>query len=177
MRFNLPILSVAIFIAACAPPAPPPPTPITAPVAPVTSVVRHSADAPFDTVRDDLMNAIAAKGFVIDNTAFIAKMLERTGKDVGSSKSIFAEGRGESFSFCSATISRKTMEADAHNIAFCPYTIVLYSVAAEPGKVYVAYRRPLLNEGSEAAKAALKEVETLLDDIVRDALRLKDVAK
>ena len=35
--------------------------------------------------------------------------------------SAFTDGRGQAFSFCNATISRKTMEADAHNIAFCPY--------------------------------------------------------
>jgi hypothetical protein len=62
-------------------------------------------------------------------------------------------------------------------MAFCPYSLVVYSSVAEPKKVYVAYRRPVLAEGSDAAKASLKEVETLLDSIVRDALRLKDTAK
>ena len=164
MRYTLLILSAVALVAACTPPKPA--------AAPATSVVRYSADAEFDSVRDDLQNAIIAKGLVIDNTQFIAKMLERTGKDVGSTKPIFTEGRGQAFSFCSATLSRKTMEADAHNIAFCPYTLVIYSTVAEPKKVYVAYRRPVLSEGSDAAKAALKEVEALLDGIARDALRL-----
>jgi len=168
MRDTLLILFVAALVAACTPPKP---------AAPATSVVRYSAEAEFNDVRDELQNAILAKGLVVDNTQFIAKMLERTGKDVGSTKPIFTEGRGQAFSFCSATISRKTMEADAHNIAFCPYTLVVYSAVAEPKKVYVAYRRPVLNEGSEAAKAALKEVEALLDGIARDALRLKETAK
>jgi len=168
MRNTLLILSAVALVAACTPPKP---------AAPATSVVRYSADAQFDTVRDDLQNAILAKGLVIDNTQFIAKMLGRTGKDVGSTKAIFAEDRGQAFSFCSAAISRTTTEADAHNIAFCPYSLVVYSPAAEPKKVYVAYRRPVLNEGSEAAKAVLKEVETLLDGIARDALRLKETAK
>lgn len=168
MRYTLLILSAAVLVTACTPPKP---------AAPATSVVRYSAEAEFDTVRDDLQNAILAKGLVIDNTSFIAKMLERTGKDVGSSKPLFTEGRGQAFSFCSATISRKTMEADTHNIAFCPYALVVYNTVAEPKKVYVTYQRPVLNEGSEAAKTALKEVETLLDGIARDALRLKDTAK
>jgi len=168
MRNILLILSSIVLIAACTPPKP---------AAPATSVVRYSAEADFDNVRDDLQNAIIAKGLVIDNTAYIAKMLERTGKDVGSTKPVFTEGRGQAFSFCSATISRKTMEADAHNITFCPYSLVVYSTEAEPKKVYVAYRRPVLTEGSESAKASLKEVETLLDGIARDALRLKETAK
>jgi len=168
MRNTLLILSAAVLVTACTPPKP---------AAPATSVVRYSAEAEFDSVRDDLKNAILAKGLVIDNTQFIAKMLGRTGKDVGSTKPIFADDRGQAFSFCSATISRMTTEADAHNIAFCPYSLVVYSPATEPKKVYVAYRRPVLNEGSEAAKAVLKEVEALLDGIARDALRLKDTVK
>lgn len=168
MRYTLLILSAVVLVAACTPPKP---------AAPATSVVRYSADAEFDTVRDDLQNTILAKGLVIDNTAFVAKMLERTGQDVGSTKPVFDQSRGQAFSFCSAVISRKTVEADAHNLVFCPYALVVYSTAAEPKKVYVAYRRPVLNEGSEAAKAALKEVETLLDGIARDALRLKETAK
>jgi len=164
MRNVFLILSAAVFFAACTPPKP---------TAPATSVVRYSVEGEFDSVRDDLQNAIIAKGLVIDNTSFIAKMLERTGKDVGSTKPVFTENHGQAFSFCSATTSRKTMEADAHNISFCPYTLVVYSTVAEPGKVYVSFRRPVLNEGSEAAKAALKEVEALLDGIARDALRLK----
>ena len=128
-------------------------------------------------MRDELHDAILAKGLVIDNTQFIAKMLDRTGKDLGTTKKIFGDDQGQTFSFCSSVISRKTMEADAHNIAFCPYSLVVYSPAAEPKKVYVAYRRPVLNEGSEAAKTALKEIETLLDGIARDALHLKETAK
>jgi uncharacterized protein (DUF302 family) len=168
MRYTLLILSTVALIAACTPPKP---------ATPATSVVRYSVEGEFDSVRDDLQNAIIAKGLVIDNTSYIAKMLERTGKDVGSTKALYTENHGQAFSFCSATISRKTMEADVHNMAFCPYSLVVYSSVAEPKKVYVAYRRPVLAEGSEAAKASLKEVETLLDSIARDGLRLKETAK
>jgi uncharacterized protein (DUF302 family) len=156
MRYFFSILTVLLVTAACAPPQP---------SAPVNPVVRYSTDGKFDNVRDDLERAILAKGLVIDNTSFIAGMLDRTGKDVGSTKAIYADGQGQAFSFCSAVVSRKTMEADAHNIAFCPYAIVVYSTAAEPKKVHVAYRR------------ALTDIETLLDDIVREALRIKNEKK
>ncbi len=163
MHKTLLILAAATLTAACAPPQP------------GTSgapVVRYSTEAKFDTVRDDLHDAIIARGLVIDNTSYVAKMLDRTGKDVGSTQAIYADGQGQAFSFCSAVLSRKTMEADPHNMVFCPYTLVVYRTAAEPGKVYVAYRRPILPDGSEAARTSLREVETLLDGIAREALNL-----
>jgi len=162
----IPVVFAFAFFTGCKPAAPP--TPSTAQPA---TVVRYSSDASFDNVVDDVQHAIAAKGLVVDNVSYIGKMLDRTGKDVGSTKPIFADGHAQAFSFCSAVLSRKTMEVDPNNIAFCPYTIVVYSTASEPKKVYVAYRRPVLNEGSDASRAVLKEVETLLDGIVRDALK------
>jgi hypothetical protein len=64
------------------------------------------------------------------------------------------------------------MEADPGNIVFCPYTLTVYATDKEPGKVVVAYR-PTQSVGSEASKAALKEVNTLLDGIAKEALGLK----
>lgn len=162
MRLLLLLLTTAI-AAGCAPPPP---------AAPASTVVRYSVEGKFDDVREDVKNAIVDKGLVIDNTSRIAAMLQRTGKDVGSSAVMFGDGQGVGYSFCSAVISRKTMEADAHNIAFCPYTIVVYSTAAEPNKVYAVYQRAVHPEGSAAAQAALQEVDALLDGIVRDALRI-----
>jgi uncharacterized protein (DUF302 family) len=167
MRYLISIMFALAFVTACKPAAPPAPT-----TAQPASVVRYSSDSSFDSVIEDVQHAIAAKGLVVDNVSYIGKMLERTGKDVGSTQPIFADGHAQAFSFCSAVLSRKTMEVDPHNIAFCPYAIVVYSPASEPKKVYVAYRRPVLNEGSDASRAALKEVEALLDGIVREALRL-----
>ena len=162
----IPVVFALAIATGCKPATPPAPS-----TAQLASVVRYSSDASFDNVVEDVQHAIAAKGLVVDNVSYIGKMLDRTGKDVGSTKPIFADGHAEAFSFCSAVLSRKTMEVDPNNIAFCPYTIVVYSTASEPKKVYVAYRRPVLNEGSDASRAVLKEVETLLDGIVRDALK------
>ena len=134
-------------------------------------VVTYSKQAKFDDVRDDLKLAIEAKGLVIDYQSFVNRMLERTGKDVGSARKLYADA--QAFVFCSARLSRKTMEADAANVALCPYSITVYATAGEPGKVYVSYRRPWRPDGTAASKAALKEVETLLDGIAREALGLK----
>jgi len=134
-------------------------------------VVSYSKKAKFEDVRDDLRAAIEARGLVIDYHSRLGAMLERTGKDVGSARKLYADA--QAFVFCSATLSRKTMEADPANVAMCPYTMVVYATAQEPGKVYVTYRRPWRPDGSAASKASLKEVESLLDGIAREALGLK----
>jgi uncharacterized protein (DUF302 family) len=134
-------------------------------------IVAYSRKAKFEEVRDDLKSAIEAKGLVIDYQSFVNRMLERTGKDVGSGRKLYADA--QAFVFCSAALSRKTMEADAANAALCPYSIMAYATAREPEKVVVAYRRPWRPDGSAASKAALKEVEALLDGIAREALGLK----
>jgi hypothetical protein len=64
------------------------------------------------------------------------------------------------------------MEADPQNVAQCPYSMVVYATAQEPEKVHVSYRRPWRPDGSAASKAALEEVERLLDGIARAALGL-----
>ncbi len=130
-------------------------------------VVSYTKQGKFDQVRDDLKMAIESRGLVIDYHAFVNRMLERTGKDVGSARPLYAGA--EAFSFCSAALSRKTMEADPANMSQCPYSIVVYAAARAPDQVVVSYRRPWRPDGSPASKAALKEVEELLDRIAREA--------
>jgi uncharacterized protein (DUF302 family) len=130
-------------------------------------VVSYTKQGKFDNVRDDLKMAIESRGLVIDYHAFISRMLERTGKDVGSARPIYSNA--EAFSFCSAALSRKTMEADPANMSQCPYNIVVYATVQAPEQVVVSYRRPWRPDGTAASKATLKEVETLLDRIAREA--------
>lgn len=124
----------------------------------------------FDTVKEDLEIAITNHGLVLDHTSHISAMLERTGKDIGSDKTIY--GKAESLQFCSASVSRRSMEADPSNIIFCPYIIVIYTLPQDPKLVYVGYRRPI-PVGSEASRASIKAIEDLLDGIVKEALNLK----
>jgi uncharacterized protein (DUF302 family) len=131
-------------------------------------VVSYSTKGKFENVRDDLKLAIETRGLTIDYHAFVNRMLERTGKDVGSTQKIYVNA--QAFVFCSASLSRKTMEADPANAAMCPYAMVVYATAKEPGKVHVSYRRPWRPDGSAASKAALKDVEKLLDSIARQAV-------
>ena len=134
-------------------------------------VVAYSAQAKFDDVRDDLKAAIEGKGLVIDYHSFVNRMLERTGKDAGSQRKLYADA--QAFVFCSAALSRKMMEADVANVAMCPFSMVVYATVQEPAKVHVAFRRPWRPDGSSESKAALAEVEALLDAIAREALGLK----
>ncbi|GAB4513549.1 MAG: hypothetical protein Tsb0026_18310 [Sulfuricaulis sp.] len=124
----------------------------------------------FDTVREDVEIAITNRGLVIDHTSHIGAMLERTGKDLGTTKPIY--GNAGSMQFCSANVSRRTMEADPTNIVFCPYIIVYYNLHNDPKTVYVGYRRPVPT-GSRASRTSIKEIENLLDGIVKEALNLK----
>jgi uncharacterized protein (DUF302 family) len=134
-------------------------------------VATYSKRAKFEDVRDDLKLAIEGKGLVIDYQSYVNRMLERTGKDVGSARKLYADA--QAFVFCSAALSRKTMEADPANVALCPYSIMVYEMVKEPGKVYLSYRRPWRPDGSTASKAALAEVDKLLDGIAREALGLR----
>ncbi|MEW6331120.1 MAG: DUF302 domain-containing protein [Pseudomonadota bacterium] len=158
---------IAVFILACGLTAC-----VTAPTGPGAAdhLRLYTVKRDFETVKEDVEIAITGRGLVIDHTSHIGDMLERTGKDLGTTRPIY--GNAGSMQFCSATISRRTMEADPSNIVFCPYIIVYYTLYDDPKTVYVGYRRPL-PAGSEVSRAAIREIENLLDGIVKEALNIK----
>jgi len=119
-------------------------------------IVSAKAKGKFDDVKDSLVLAIQSRGLKIDHTSYIGNMLERTGGDVGSAKRVY--GKAEALQFCSAVVSRKMMEREAANIAFCPYVIALYTLPADGNTVYVVYRK------------SLPEVDVLLAGIVKEAI-------
>lgn len=129
-------------------------------------VTAYQVSAAFDDVRFDLENAIVNHGLVIDYVSHIGDMLDRTSEDVGGKKQIFVNA--QSMLFCSANLSRKVMEADAANIAYCPYSVFVFETPDQPGTVTVGYRH-LGETGSDASKAAIGEVNALLDAIAKEA--------
>jgi uncharacterized protein (DUF302 family) len=139
---------------------------IARPAAP--EIVVHSAPGKFDEVKERVTLAIENRGLVLNYTARVGEMLARTGKDLGRERQVYT--KAEVLEFCSAALSRDTMEADPHNITFCPYAIAVYVLPKEPGKVYISYRKPVPVGSGQSAKA-LRAVEKLLDDIVREALK------
>lgn len=131
-------------------------------------IERFKTKATFDDVRFELTNAITNRGLTIDYNGFIGKMLERTGPDVGSTKPIYKAA--EFFTFCSAKLSRQTMEADPANVGLCPYVMFVYETVSNPGEVVVGYRE-LDKRGSKASRAAIAEVNKLLKGIAKDAVK------
>jgi len=130
--------------------------------------VVRSTNGEFKDVKERVLHAVENRGLVLNYTARIGAMLERTGKDIGAQRRVY--GEAELLEFCSAAASRATMEADPRNIVYCPYGIAVYTLPREPGKVYIAYRRPA-ESGSERSVKSLRAVEKLLADIVAEALK------
>lgn len=129
----------------------------TASLARAQEAVTYPFDGSFDDATFAVENAIIGKGLVIDYVSHTGDMLNRTGADVGSDVTIFAAA--DIFLFCSAQISREVMEADPMNIAHCPYAVF---VADREGEVMVGYRT--------YPEGAMQKVQSLLDDIARDAV-------
>jgi uncharacterized protein (DUF302 family) len=121
----------------------------------------------FADVKESVENALTGRGFVINTVSHVGDMLERTGKDLGGRKQIFI--KAESLEFCSATVSRKMMEADPDNVIFCPYIISIFVLPNKPNEVRVAYRKTQL-VGTPASQQALVEVNELLSGIIKEAL-------
>lgn len=131
-------------------------------------VVVQPVKGEFADVKERVVQAIESRGLVINYTAHISDMLDRTGKDIGREKQVYA--KAEIIEFCSAKISRDTMEADPRNILFCPYAIAIYALPKEQGRVYVGYRKPVA-VGSSQSVRAMRAVEKLLADIVQEAVK------
>lgn len=125
-----------------------------------------STQGAFADVAAYVENAIINKGLTIDYSGEVNKMLQRTGEDVGSTKTIYTGSKF--FLFCSAKLSREMMEADANNVGFCPFIVFVYETAAEPGVVHVGYRRPGPGNG-DASNKALENVDKLLESIIKEA--------
>lgn len=134
---------------------------------PYAHMVRYTVASDFETIRDQVADAITDRGMVINNVSHIGNMLERTRKDLGVGKHIYLHA--EALEFCSAVVSRNTMEVDPHNIIFCPYVVTIYELKKNPGKIHVAYRKPT-RLGDGAASTVMKQVKKLLDDIAKEGV-------
>jgi uncharacterized protein (DUF302 family) len=127
----------------------------------------YSIEGEYAFYREMLEDAISAEGLVVNAVGNISGMLERTGADLGATTVLYRHA--ESFEFCSAVYSRRMMEADPHSIVFCPYVVAIYELAAEPGVVYLGFKR-LPRTGNPAIDAAHDEVDALKDRIIDQAM-------
>ncbi|ARE41318.1 hypothetical protein RGUI_3177 [Rhodovulum sp. P5] len=122
----------------------------------------YTVDQSFDDVVFGLENAVIGQGLVVDSVSHTGEMLERTRADVGSDVTVFLQA--DIFSFCSAALSRKVMEADPMNVQFCPYDIFVIQMPDTPDQTTIGYR--------QFPDGPMKEVEALLDAIAREAVGL-----
>ncbi|GJL82352.1 MAG: hypothetical protein DHS20C01_19860 [marine bacterium B5-7] len=129
--------------------------------------VLFKVDGDFNDVKENVGLAIENQGLVINYTATVGDMLERTGNDLGLTDHTYMAA--DVIEFCSAALTRKMVAADPSNLVFCPYGIHLYELRKEPGVIYVGYKRPQL-VGNDESKAALESIEELLSTIVNEAL-------
>lgn len=135
-----------------------------------SSIKSYVFESSYEDAVFDLGEALTNKGLVIDHKAHVVKMLNRTAKDVGATKTVYKHG--EVIEFCSATLSRAAMEADPLNMAFCPYTMFVYETTDAPGKITIGYKI-LSGASNPKSKAALDKVNKLMDDMVREAAGLE----
>ena len=119
-------------------------------------VTTYATEDNFDDATFSVQTAIEGRGLVIDYVSHTGEMLARTKDDVGGTMDLY--DAADIFIFCSATLSRKVMEADPMNIAYCPYGIF---VSDKGGEVMIGYRN--MPEG------AMQEVQNLLDGIAKEA--------
>lgn len=119
--------------------------------------VAYNYDGAYDDALVSVENEIISRGLRVAWTANAGEMLEETRGVVGSDVVLF--DNAQIFLFCSAVISRKMLEADPMNIAFCPYGVF---VADQGGEVTIGYRKQ--------PEGVMQEIETLLDDIAKGAL-------
>lgn len=128
-------------------------------------VALYESDSGFEDTAFALENAIIGKGLVIDYVSHIGEMLDRTGADVGSEIDVYDSAR--IFVFCSAVLSRKMMEADPQNIRFCPWGVFVYQT---PGAETATVGYRTLTDEATPADSPLREIETLLDSIAKEAV-------
>ena len=89
----------------------------------------------FEDMRDDLKAAIRTAGWsstILRTSTTCSNAPART-----SARPPRSPKDAEAFSFCSATVSRDTMEADPHNIVFC-HTITAYVTGEGTGEGLVS---------------------------------------
>ncbi|MCR9147950.1 MAG: DUF302 domain-containing protein [Rhodobacteraceae bacterium] len=123
-------------------------------------MVTYKTDQSFEDVAFGLESAILDEGLVIDSISHVGAMLERTRGDVGSDTQLYDQA--DTYSFCSATVSREVMEADPMNIAYCPYDIFIMDSAGDDDEVTIGYRS--FPEGD------MQKVQALLDGLARAAI-------
>lgn len=114
---------------------------------------------------DDMMIAVESsilnQGLVIDSISHIGNMLNRTADDVGAAEDVYLNA--SVFNFCSSILTREVLEIDPTNIAYCPYSIYVFTTVKKPDQTTIGVPIYMYPE--------MKPVNNLLREIVIDASR------
>jgi hypothetical protein len=116
----------------------------------------------FERASETLREAIENQGLIPGPTSHFGEMLARTGPVLGHPLPRYE--RAEIVSFCSASVSWALVEEDLDNIALCPLTIALYTLAGELQTVHLSYRDP------GVGSAGLRRAAELMRAIARETV-------
>ena len=136
---------------------------VAANLAAAQDMITYSTDEAYEDVIFGLENAILDQGLVVEGVSHVGEMLERTKGDVGSDITIFLNA--DTYSFCSARLSRKVMEVNPMNIVYCPYDIFVARLPENPDQTIIGYR--------DYPAGEMDEVEALLDTIAKAAIGME----
>lgn len=127
-------------------------------------IATYRSNESFETIQENLQQAITNKGLMISGTLHVSEMLNRTAKDLGISKNVYQ--KAEAFEFCSAVLSHKMIQVNPLNLTACPFTIAFFVKPEENQSVYLAFRKPQL---AGESKNISQEINTFLHGIVKEA--------
>lgn len=127
-------------------------------------IATYRSNESFETIKENIQQAITNKGLIISGTLHVSEMLNRTAKDLGISKNVYQIA--EAFEFCSAVLSHKMIQVNPLNLTACPFTIAFFVKPEEPHVVYLAFRKPQLVGES---KNISREINNFLHEIVKEA--------
>lgn len=127
-------------------------------------IVTYRSNESFETIKENLQQAITNKGLIISGTLHVSEMLNRTAKDLNIAKNAYQ--KAEAFEFCSALLSHKMIQINPLNLTACPFTIAFFVKPEETQSVYLAFRKPQL---AGESKAISEEINNFLKEIVKEA--------
>lgn len=127
-------------------------------------IATYRSHESFETIKENLQQAITNKGLIISGTLHVSEMLNRTAKDLGIAKNAYQ--KAEAFEFCSALLSHKMIQVNPLNLTVCPFTIAFFVKPEEANIVYLAFRKPQL---AGESKNISQEINIFLHEIVKEA--------
>lgn len=121
----------------------------------------------FEDVREQVIFAVEGQGLVVDDVSDVGAMLDRTGKDLGEQASPLS--KAVVLEFCSALYSRRMVDHLPELIAFCPFTISIYTLPEDFNVTRVSFKRIARDLENKKTNSVLLEIDALLERIVEDA--------